>query len=126
MRTLEHRIEAAERLVVISGASAPAVASARESVGRLADDPNVGKGFGVLILVASDAPPPSGVDILVMSGLLTALTHSVDGPVAIVTPGAAQSAPASMMALAGDPPHRVQSFTSEHDARIWLRTQLGP
>lgn len=125
MLTLEHRIEAEERLVVITGASLPAVTSARESVGRLADDPNVGRGFGVLILVDPGAPPPSGVDILVMSGLLTSLTHTVHGPVAIVTPGAAQSAPASMMALAGDRPHRVQSFSSEHDARVWLRTQLG-
>ncbi|MGE3955790.1 MAG: hypothetical protein AB7H96_03655 [Vicinamibacterales bacterium] len=121
---LEHRIEQDARLIVITGSAAPAVGAARSSIDELAGDPRLCEGFGVLILVAPEALPPAGLDVIRMSGLLTALTQLVDGPVAIVVSAPPQVLPASMMSLAGDRGHRVECFTREADARTWLRTQL--
>lgn len=124
-QTLEHTIEGDSRIVVIGGPSAPPLEAARESLTQLAADPRLRQGFGVLILVSPDAPPPSGIDILRMAGILTSLTQTVAGPVAIVVQGEEQAVPARMMALAGDRPYRVECFSAEHEARLWLRTQLN-
>lgn len=121
---LEHRIDEGDRLLVITGASSSAVDAARQSLGVVASDPRVQALGGVLILVAPDSPVPAGMDILVMSGILSSLTHIVDGPVAIVVPGPRHESAASMIALAGDRPHRVEYFVRESDARAWLRKEV--
>ncbi|MFN7915062.1 MAG: hypothetical protein U0Q55_06960 [Vicinamibacterales bacterium] len=120
---LEHRIDEEARLLVIAGTPAPAVQAARESVAFVASDPRVAGVRGALILVSAETPTPSGMDILLMSGLLSSLTHIVAGPVAIVVAGEQHESAASMMALSGDRPHRVEYFSNEADARNWLQAE---
>lgn len=122
---LEHRFDDDERLLVITGTALPAVQAARQSLAMIGADPRVAHLRGALILVAPDAPPPAGVDILVMSGLLSSLTHLISGPVAIVVSGLKHESAASMMALAGDRPHRVEYFPGEAEARAWLKSEAS-
>lgn len=122
---LEHRFDDDERLLVITGTSLPAVQAARQSLAMIGVDPRVAILRGALILVAPDAPPPAGVDVLVMSGMLSSLTHLIGGPVAIVVSGPKHESAASMMALAGDRLHRVEYFSSEAEARAWLKSEAS-
>lgn len=122
---LEHRIEEDGQLLVIAGASLPAVNAARQSLAAMVEEPRLSQVRAALILVAPDAPAPVGMDVLVMSGILSSLTHVIDGPAAIVVSGVRHETAASMMALAGDRPHRVEYFTSEAAARAWLTSEAS-
>lgn len=120
--TLQHRIDD-EHLLVITGASLPAVDAARQSLGAVAADARVARTRGALILVSPDTPVPAGTDLLMMSSLLSSLTQVVDGPVAMVVTGPRHEYAASLIALSAERPHRVEYFTTEAEARAWLRTE---
>jgi hypothetical protein len=120
---LQHTIDEAAGLVVVSGPGDAALKSAQDSFTRLLADERVRPHFKLLILVERSAPSPEGAEVRAIAQFLRLLRTKLAGPVAIVAPGETQATAATLIALEGSTDDRsIRWFSSETAARTWLAT----
>jgi hypothetical protein len=120
-----HTIDAAARLVTVSGRGESIVAEARASTAAMLADRRITPQFRILIVGDVGAGVPSSEDIAELASLVKQLRGHVSGRIAIVAPTEALVTPAEVVALLGSQPtlwntEGVRAFSAEGEARAWV------
>jgi hypothetical protein len=120
-----HTIDAAARLVTVSGRGESIVAEARASTAAMLADRRITPQFRILIVGDVGASVPSSEDIAELASLVKQLRGHVSGRIAIVAPTEALVTPAEVVALLGSQPtlwntEGVRAFSAEGEARAWV------